>query len=196
MGLLRNPETDDRQAPTALVETKYLRSLQGVVWERSRRIEGIPLDEQTVLPQPLKLAIRRSRLSVEILKRPSSNETKYDLFQRLNAGGTVANAQELRNVIVIMVSPEYYQFMRGLSRHDCIVRCWRQAKISSKSSGTWNTFAASLYTHTSITTVASMSRTSLTRVLLIWLGQEKRNERGGGLDAHSISYLRPTERTR
>jgi len=49
---------------------------------------------------------------VEILKRPSSNETKYELFQRLNAGGTQANAQELRNVIVIMVSPAYHQFMR------------------------------------------------------------------------------------
>jgi hypothetical protein len=45
------------------------------------------------------------QVSVEILKRPSSNETKYDLFQRLNAGGAQANAQELRNVIVIMVNP-------------------------------------------------------------------------------------------
>jgi hypothetical protein len=54
-------------------------------------------------------------LSVEILKRPSDNTTKYDLFQRLNAGGTVANAQELRNCIIIMVNGQYASFMRGLA---------------------------------------------------------------------------------
>jgi len=34
----------------------------------------------------------------------------------LNAGGTQANAQELRNVIVIMVNPAYHQMMRELSQ--------------------------------------------------------------------------------
>jgi hypothetical protein len=59
---------------------------------------------------------------VEILKRPSSNETKYDLFQRLNAGGTQANAQELRNVIVIMVNPAYHQFMRTCAQTQAFLR--------------------------------------------------------------------------
>ena len=105
MGLLNGP-------PTGLVATKYLPSLNKVVWEKSPAIPDIPIAEQVLLPAPLQLAIRRSRLGVEILKRPSSNATKYDLFQRLNAGGTQANAQELRNVIVIMVNPVYHQFMR------------------------------------------------------------------------------------
>ncbi len=54
-------------------------------------------------------------MSVEILKRPSDNATKYDLFQRLNAGGIAANAQELRNCIIIMVNGPYAAFMRGLA---------------------------------------------------------------------------------
>jgi uncharacterized protein DUF262 len=117
MGLLRHPETRERLPPVALIETRYLESLENAVWDRSQRIEGVAPDDQVPLSPPLKLAVRRSRISVEILKRPSSNETKYELFQRLNAGGTQANAQELRNVIVIMVNSDYYRFMREMSRH-------------------------------------------------------------------------------
>jgi hypothetical protein len=111
MGVLRSPATNKIEPPTALVATKYLPSLDKAVWRISPDISDVPIDEQAPLPAPLQLGIRRSRINVEILKRPSSNDTKYDLFQRLNAGGTQANAQELRNVIVIMVNPTYHQFM-------------------------------------------------------------------------------------
>jgi hypothetical protein len=116
MGQLKDPDTGHLVHPTALVGTKYLPSLENTVWERSDAIVDVSKDEQIPLPASLQLAIRRSRLSVEILKRPSANDTKYDLFQRLNAGGIAANAQELRNVIIIMVSSEFAAFMRGLSQ--------------------------------------------------------------------------------
>ena len=115
MGQLINPGTGNPEAPTAMVGTKYLPSLDKVVWEPNERVEDVPLAEQVSLPPALQLAIRRSRISVEILKRPSDNATKYDLFQRLNAGGTTANAQELRNCIIIMVSRPYGQFVRDLA---------------------------------------------------------------------------------
>jgi hypothetical protein len=118
MGQLRHPVTGHAEPPTALVATKYLPSLDRAVWERSESVPDIPVDEQHALPAPLQLTIRRSRLNVEILKRPSSNETKYDLFQRLNAGGTRANAQELRNVIIIMVNAQYAAFMRQLAQRE------------------------------------------------------------------------------
>jgi hypothetical protein len=115
MGQLRDPTTGNLKPPTSLVATKYLPSLDKVVWEKSEDIPDIAPDDQIALPAPLQLAIRRSRLSVEILKRPSENATKYDLFQRLNAGGIAANAQELRNCIIIMVNGHYAAFMRGLA---------------------------------------------------------------------------------
>jgi hypothetical protein len=115
MGQLKDPTTGQLKPPTALVATRYLPSLDKAVWEQSDLVVDVPIDDQQALPAPLQLAIRRSRLSVEILKRPSDNATKYDLFQRLNAGGIAANAQELRNVIIIMVNSDYAAFMRGLS---------------------------------------------------------------------------------
>lgn len=118
MGELRDEEKGNTKLPTALVSTKYLASLNNVVWEKSKEIEDIKIDDQVELGSRDKLSIKRSRLSVEILKRPSDNNTKYDLFQRLNSGGTVANAQELRNCIIIMVNKEYSTFLKELAEDD------------------------------------------------------------------------------
>lgn len=115
MGELKDPGTNELTPPTALVATKYLPSLDKAVWESSDLVADVARDEQNPLSGPQQLAIKRSRLSVEILKRPSENATKYDLFQRLNAGGIAANAQELRNCIIIMVNRDYATFMRRLA---------------------------------------------------------------------------------
>lgn len=114
MGVLKSPE-GDILPPSILEGTTYLPSLSNAVWERSDLITQTPVDQQNELEKPQQLSIRRSRLTVEILKRPSSNNTKYDLFQRLNAGGTPANAQELRNCVVIMANAAYFQFMKELA---------------------------------------------------------------------------------
>ena len=115
MGVLKKPNDAGEQAPSSLVATKYLQSLNNVVWERSERIEDLAVVDQVELHKSHQLAIRRARLGVEILKRPSDNDTKYDLFQRLNAGGTQANAQELRNCIVIMVDKKYFILLKRLA---------------------------------------------------------------------------------
>ena len=115
MGELRDPTTHDLKPPIALVATKYLSSLDKIVWEKSDQISDVSIEDQIEFSSPQQLSIKRSRLNVEILKRPSDNATKYDLFQRLNAGGTAANPQELRNCIVIMVNENYAKFMRSLS---------------------------------------------------------------------------------
>lgn len=116
MGVLVNPEGDLRP-PSVLEATKYLPSLSNVVWDASDLIADLPLASQQPLDKPYQLTVRRARLGVEILKKPSDNNTKFDLFQRLNSAGTQANAQELRNCIVIMVSPEYFDFVKGLTNN-------------------------------------------------------------------------------
>lgn len=68
--------------------------------------DQVPLDKSS------QLAIRRARIGVEILKRPSDDQTKFDLFQRLNAGGTQANPQELRNCIMLMVNGDYFRTVK------------------------------------------------------------------------------------
>jgi hypothetical protein len=111
MGKLRNP-TGGYAPPSILDATKYLPSLHNAVWEQSDNIPDIPTTEQRAIDKSLQLQVRRARIGVEILKRPSDDQTKFDLFQRLNAGGTQANAQELRNCIILMVNKEYFRALK------------------------------------------------------------------------------------
>lgn len=111
MGRLQAPD-GGMQPPSILEATKYLPSLHNAVWETSDRIPDVLIDEQRPLDKAQQLAIRRGRLGVEILKRPSSEQTKFDLFQRLNAGGTQANAQELRNCIMLMINRDYFRAVK------------------------------------------------------------------------------------
>lgn len=112
MGLLRDPD-GGLKPPSVLEATKYLPSLHNAVWEQSERIEQVPIADQKQLDKVHHLAIRRARISVEILKRPSDDQTKFELFQRLNAGGTQANAQELRNCVMLMVNGDYFRAVKG-----------------------------------------------------------------------------------
>ncbi|KFG89157.1 hypothetical protein BV98_002984 [Sphingobium herbicidovorans NBRC 16415] len=117
MGKLRLPE-GVIAPPSVLEATRYLPSLHNVVWEESDQVEGVAVADQRPLDKTQQLAIRRARLGVEILKRPSDDATKFDLFQRLNAGGTVANAQELRNSITLMVNAPYFRALRTAAEND------------------------------------------------------------------------------
>lgn len=111
MGKLRSPE-GTLQQPSVLEATKYLPSLHNATWEQTEEIPGYKGEVLKPIDKTHQLAIRRGRLGVEILKRPSDNQTKYDLFQRLNAGGTQANAQELRNCIMIMVNAAFFRSVK------------------------------------------------------------------------------------
>lgn len=112
MGKLRSPD-NGFEPPSILEATKYLPSLHNAVWERSDLIPDVPLDDQHQIEKSHQLSIRRARIGLEILKRPSDDNTKFDLFQRLNAGGTQANAQELRNCIMLMVNAGYYRAIKA-----------------------------------------------------------------------------------
>jgi hypothetical protein len=116
MGRLKH--NDELKPPSILEATKYLPSLHNVVWAESEKITSVGVDEQVVLDKSLQLTIRRSRIAVEILKRPSDDQTKFDLFQRLNASGTLLNAQELRNCIVLMVNPPYFRAIKRAAEHE------------------------------------------------------------------------------
>lgn len=111
MGKLRD-EDNNLLKPSVLEATKYLPSLHNAVWAKSDAIDHVPQHDQLELEKSLQLAIRRSRIGLEILKRPSDSKTKFDLFQRLNSGGTQANSQELRNCVMLMVNGEYFRAVK------------------------------------------------------------------------------------
>jgi len=114
LGILKNEKNGKLRPPSCLSGTRYLPSLDNAVWEKSPLIQDVPEDEQQALGREQQFFFKRSKMNVQILKRPSDAETKYDLFQRLNRGGTIANAQEVRNCVVLMINEKFFESVRAL----------------------------------------------------------------------------------
>ena len=114
IGILRN-EKGDTQEPLTLTKTKYLPSLEGMKWESDHKEESVGRANQ--------LIIRRSKIDVKIILRESSEDTKYELFQRLNTGGSQLSGQELRNVVLMMVNPDAYRWIDDLAQYENFQAC-------------------------------------------------------------------------
>jgi hypothetical protein len=120
MGILQD-EKGNLVPPLKLKPTKYLPSLENKVWE-SLSGQG---DSTGTLSLAQKLLIKRTKINVNILQKESDPSAKYELFQRVNTGGSMANAQEVRNCIVVSINPQLYHWMKDLSENadfqSCIV---------------------------------------------------------------------------
>ena len=113
VGVLRDAN-DRLKPPLTGIRTRYLPSLEGKTWS-SPNGSGIGRDNQ--------LLIKRSKIDLKIILRESSEESKYELFQRLNTGGSQLSQQEMRNVITIMVDPSFFDWMVMLSQDDHFRQC-------------------------------------------------------------------------
>lgn len=102
--------------PLVLGATKYLPSLGGKVWEDEE-------NEENSLPPDARLLIKRSKISASIILRESDETAKYDLFQRLNTGGSQLSPQEVRNCILVMLNREFYAWLRDLADYPSFKTC-------------------------------------------------------------------------
>jgi hypothetical protein len=109
-GILRNAEGEIMPG-ISLLGTDYLPSLEGKFYQ----IDDQP---ENSLDQSQRLIIKRSKLGVQIVKKESDADTKFELFQRLNTGGTPLTEQEIRNCILVMINKGFYEWLSGLSKMD------------------------------------------------------------------------------
>lgn len=114
VGVLRD-ENNNLVMPLMLEKTKYLPSLAGLSWEST--------DSAKALPGAEKLAIKRSKLDVKIIKKQSDQQARYELFQRLNTGGSQLSDQEVRNCLLISIDPPAYRTLRELASSAYFVKC-------------------------------------------------------------------------
>jgi hypothetical protein len=120
MGILKDRE--GKIAPRlVLSKTKHLPSLEGKVWPKPD--EAPPYSNSNVLSEEAQLLIKRAKLDLKIVLRESSESSKYELFQRLNTGGAVTSDQEIRNCILIMVSPPFFEWTLRLSELRAFREC-------------------------------------------------------------------------
>lgn len=110
MGVLKDVDSGKIRR-SQLQKTKYLPSLQGVVWDQQA-------DGEVQIDKALQLFFRRARVDFQILKHPSDPKTKFDLFQRLNRGGAYANEQEVRTCSMVLSNAEFTQAIRQFAQRE------------------------------------------------------------------------------
>ncbi|MGK4001089.1 DUF262 domain-containing protein [Sorangium sp. So ce1036] len=114
LGELRNEDGTIKPA-LKLTKTRYLPSLADKEWSAS--------EEERQLPEDARIRIKRARLDINIVRNTSSKIAKYEIFQRLNTGGSIATDQEVRSCILIMVNREFFQWARELADEPSFREC-------------------------------------------------------------------------
>lgn len=75
-------------------------------------LEGLKLEN---LPLKFQLNIKRSVCRIEVVKWDSEYDMRYELFNRLNTGGSPLTDQEIRNCIFRGVSVNFTNLIKGLA---------------------------------------------------------------------------------
>lgn len=73
--------------------------------------------DHTSLPNKILLNIKRSSCRVEIIKWNSQYDLRFELFNRLNTGGSPLTNQEIRNSLFREISSTFNDFLKELASH-------------------------------------------------------------------------------
>jgi hypothetical protein len=74
------------------------------------------------LPLSLRLRVKRSTVRTIVIKRQSKSFLRYEMFKRLNTGGSLLSPQEIRNCSSRMLGEEgvsFYAFLQELAELPC-----------------------------------------------------------------------------
>lgn len=111
MGLLRD-EHGNLMPGSICESSELLPDLEGRRWPTSN--EGA---SRRLIGPGQQIAIRRSRLRIEILDQQTDPELKFELFQRLNTGGTNLSEQEVRNCIIASIDPKAHTRLEEMANY-------------------------------------------------------------------------------
>lgn len=116
MGILK--DANGVKKPKLILEKpNILTALEGKIWEADSELaDSFELAESLTSQQ--KLIIKRSKIDVNIILRESDVNIKYELFDRLNTGGTQLSPQEVRNSILVMLNPALFENMNELASNN------------------------------------------------------------------------------
>ena len=115
VGIFKDEDNNNIE-PLVLQKTDYLPSFEEMMWNN-------PDNPNKSFTKEQQLAFKRARIDVIIVKRESDPNTKYELFQRLNTGGSKLSDQEVRNCLMIMTNRDFYVFLDSLSKNKDFNEC-------------------------------------------------------------------------
>jgi len=83
-------------------------------------LNGLAFDD---LPTALQIRLKRWFFRVEIVRKETNPRFRFHMFTRLNTGGEMLSAQEVRNCTIRLLDPKFNSFIQNLSRNDHFGTC-------------------------------------------------------------------------
>jgi hypothetical protein len=91
------------------------------VLEKGELIASIADYECNDLPLKFQLNIKRSVCRIEVIKWNSKIDMRYELFNRLNTGGSPLTDQEIRNCIFRGISSDFNNFLKRVANNPTFI---------------------------------------------------------------------------
>jgi len=91
-------------------------------------IQGIDDVAYEEFPLKYKLTIKRAFCRIEVIKWDSAYDMRYELFKRLNTGGSLLTNQEIRNCIFRGVSPDFTNQINNLAMNQDFIEIIKPTK--------------------------------------------------------------------
>ncbi|NMQ06246.1 DUF262 domain-containing protein [Candidatus Accumulibacter phosphatis] len=104
--------------PSKLTKAKYLPSLENKVWQN---LDDEQDPDSLTLRQ--RIDIKRAKIDINIIMRESDSAAKYDLFERINTGGSRLSEQEVRNCLLIMANVEFFNAFEKFAENPDFEEC-------------------------------------------------------------------------
>lgn len=83
-------------------------------------LNNITIDD---LSSALRIKVKRSYVKMYIINKENPPRTKYDMFKRLNTGGSLLEAQEIRNSTIRFLGETFIDFIQKLSKDENFKTC-------------------------------------------------------------------------
>ena len=84
------------------------------------------------LPKSIQIKLKRSFVRMEVIRKESEPTLKYHMFKRLNTGGLLLSAQEIRNCTIRLLGNKGIHFIEECSRNEdfaALVKCAGEEKL-------------------------------------------------------------------
>lgn len=110
VGILYDEDNkNQKKEPLQLTKAKILTHLEGLYYNNS---------DKSSLDAASRIDFKRAIIPVTILNNNSDGNTKFELFRRLNTGGSKLTAQEVRNALMLMSNAKAYLTLEKFCKTD------------------------------------------------------------------------------
>lgn len=110
VGILRDSEDQSIYPPLKLTKSKILTGLENKYFNSK--------DKNNSLDNASRIDFKRSIIPVIVMKHNSEERSKFELFKRLNTGGSHLSDQEIRNALILMSNETVYNKLSDYCERD------------------------------------------------------------------------------